>query len=38
MREVQKGIITAELVEILSGLSEGDVAIVGAAAGGRGNR
>jgi RND family efflux transporter MFP subunit len=37
-REVQTGIKTAELVEILSGLSEGDVAIVGAAAGGRGNR
>jgi RND family efflux transporter MFP subunit len=37
-RDVQTGIKTAEFVEILSGLSEGDVAIVGAAAGGRGKR
>jgi len=38
-REVQTGIKTSESVEILSGLSEGDVVVVaGTSAGGRGNR
>lgn len=38
-REVQTGIKTSESVEILSGLTEGDVVVVaGTSAGGRGNR